>query len=393
MEATTLSHPDRNTFHHDQAAQIGVLLVNLGTPDAPTRAAVRRYLKGFLWDPRVVEMARPLWWLVLNGVILNTRPARSAKAYQKIWTDEGSPLLTISRRQRDALADVVAQRFGCGVPMALGMRYGSPSIRSALAELRDAGARRILVLPLYPQYSATTTASIFDAVTAELRGWRWLPELRFINHYHDEAAYIGALTDSVRRHRAESGDAERLLMVGTGALAPHLILAHAAVRPLRNVLIWGRNYDKARRLAARLDRGRLRVAATEDLEGAARGADVISCATMSNEPIIQGDWLEPGTHLDLVGAYKPTMRECDDEAVLRSRLFVDTREGALTEGGDLAQPLAAGLITADDIAGDLFDLTRGDRAGRRYYDQITLFKSVGTAIEDLAAAQLTVQQA
>ncbi|MCB1724424.1 MAG: ferrochelatase [Gammaproteobacteria bacterium] len=212
MEATTLSHPDRNTFHHDQAAQIGVLLVNLGTPDAPTRAAVRRYLKEFLWDPRVVEMARPLWWLVLNGVILNTRPARSAKAYQKIWTDEGSPLLTISRRQRDALADVVAQRFGCGVPMALGMRYGSPSIRSALAELRDAGARRILVLPLYPQYSATTTASIFDAVTAELRGWRWLPELRFINHYHDEAAYIGALTDSVRRHRAESGDAERLLM-------------------------------------------------------------------------------------------------------------------------------------------------------------------------------------
>lgn len=188
-------------------------------------------------------------------------------------------------------------------------------------------------------------------------------------------------------------DAERLLMVGTGAMAPHLILAHASVRPLSNVLIWGRNYDKARRLAARLDRGRLRVAATDDLEGAARGAHVISCATMSSEPLILGEWLQPGTHLDLVGAFKPTMRECDDTAVLRARLFVDTREGALTEGGDLAQPLAAGLITADDIAGDLFDLTRGDRAGRRYYDQITLFKSVGTAIEDLAAAQLTVQQA
>ena len=165
-----MSEPNLQTYRHDRVGRIGVLLVNLGTPDEPTRGAVRRYLKEFLWDPRVVEMARPLWWLVLNGVILNTRPARSAKAYQKIWTDEGSPLLTISRRQRDALADVVAQRFGCGVPMALGMRYGSPSIRSALAELRDAGARRILVLPLYPQYSATTTASTAPKWTTRSSG-------------------------------------------------------------------------------------------------------------------------------------------------------------------------------------------------------------------------------
>ncbi|MCB1802508.1 MAG: ferrochelatase, partial [Gammaproteobacteria bacterium] len=207
-----MTQPDRNTYKHDQLPQIGVLLVNLGTPDAPDRASVRRYLKEFLWDPRVVEMARPLWWLVLNGVILNTRPARSAHAYQKVWTEHGSPLMTISRRQRAALADVIAERFGTPVPVALGMRYGNPSIRSALEELRDAGVRRILVLPLYPQYSATTTASIFDAVTTELRGWRWLPELRFINHYHDEPAYIGALADSVRRHRLEFGDADRLLM-------------------------------------------------------------------------------------------------------------------------------------------------------------------------------------
>lgn len=212
MEASTLNQPDRDTFKHDQIPQIGVLLVNLGTPDAPDRASVRRYLKEFLWDPRVVEMSRPLWWLVLNGVILNTRPARSAHAYQKVWTEHGSPLLTISRQQRAALADVLAERFGTRVPVALGMRYGNPSIRSALEELRDAGVRRILVLPLYPQYSATTTASIFDAVTTELRGWRWLPELRFINHYHDEPAYIGALADSVRRHRLEFGDADRLLM-------------------------------------------------------------------------------------------------------------------------------------------------------------------------------------
>jgi ferrochelatase len=204
-------HPDLQTFHHDQPSQMGVLLVNLGTPEAPDRASVRRYLKEFLWDPRVVEVPRPIWWFVLNGLILNTRPRRSAKAYQKIWTAEGSPLLLISQRQRTALAARLEQRFGCKIPVALGMRYGQPSIPSALAGLQDVGVRRLLVLPLYPQYSATT-ASIFDAVTAELRQWRWLPEVRFVNHYHDEPAYIGALAESVRRHRAEFGDAERLLM-------------------------------------------------------------------------------------------------------------------------------------------------------------------------------------
>jgi ferrochelatase len=153
-----------------------------------------------------------LWWLVLNAVILNTRPGRSAKAYQKVWTDAGSPLLVISQKQRDALAEQLEQRFGSEQPVALGMRYGNPSIRSALEKLRAAGARRILVLPMYPQYSATTTASIFDAVSTELRRWRWLPELRFINNYHDEPAYIDALADSVRQYRSEHGDAEKLLL-------------------------------------------------------------------------------------------------------------------------------------------------------------------------------------
>ena len=202
-----------------------------------------------------------------------------------------------------------------------------------------------------------------------------------------------ACASALAAHYLARQDSERLLMVGTGALAPHLILAHAAVRPIKTVLIWGRSHDKARRLAQKLDRPKLRVAATEDLQGAAQGAHIISCATMAEQPLIHGAWLQAGTHLDLVGAFKATMRECDDEAVLRARLFVDTRDGALAEGGDIAQPLEAGLITEDDIAGDLFDLTRGDRAGRRFYDQITLFKSVGTAIEDLAAAQLAVQVA
>lgn len=200
------------SFQHDQADRTGVLLVNLGTPDAPDRASVRRYLKEFLWDPRVVEVPRPAWWLVLNLVILNTRPARSAKAYQKIWTEDGSPLLHISVKQAEALN----QRLNSGateeMPVVLAMRYGQPSIRSGLEELRAKGARRVLVLPLYPQYSASTTASIFDEVTNVLQEWRWLPELRFINHYHDDPAYIAALGDSVRAWQAQHGAADKLLM-------------------------------------------------------------------------------------------------------------------------------------------------------------------------------------
>ena len=187
-------------------------------------------------------------------------------------------------------------------------------------------------------------------------------------------------------------DSERLLMVGTGALAPHLIMAHASVRPVGTVLIWGRNPEKAAKLAKRLKRQRPRIAHTEDLAEAARGADIISCATLSKEPLIKGEWLQPGQHLDLVGGFTPQMRETDDSAIRRARVFVDTREGACQEAGDIVQPIEAGLLDPTDIAGDLFDLTRGERAGRRHYSQITLFKSVGTALEDLAAAQLAIER-
>ncbi len=187
-------------------------------------------------------------------------------------------------------------------------------------------------------------------------------------------------------------DCERLLMVGSGELAPHLVMAHASVRPIRNVLIWGRAPDKAAKLAKRLNRRDFRVDHTEDLETAARGAHVISCATLSRDPLVRGDWLQPGQHLDLVGAFKPDMRETDDAAIKRARVFVDTRAGACKEAGDIVQPIESGVLDPADIAGDLFELTRGERAGRRYYDQITLFKSVGTALEDLAAAQLTVER-
>lgn len=187
-------------------------------------------------------------------------------------------------------------------------------------------------------------------------------------------------------------DASRLLMVGAGALAPYLIRAHAAARPITEVLIWNRTGATAARLAAEMKEPGLTIAATDDLEEAVRGAHVISCATMSPEPLVRGGWLAPGAHLDLVGGFRPDLRECDDEAVHRARVFVDTRAGALAEAGDIVQPIAAGIISAEDVAGDLFELTRGDKAGRRYYDQITLFKSVGTALEDLAAATLLFER-
>ncbi len=201
------AHP---AFAHDQPACAGVLLANLGTPDAPTPAALRRYLAEFLWDSRVVEIPRPVWWLILHGIILRVRPAQSARKYRLIWTPNGSPLLAIGRSQAAALAAALAERHPGPVRVALGMRYGNPSIASALAELRAAGARRLLVLPLYPQYSAATTASTFDAIAAELRTWRWLPELRFVTQYHDDPGYLGALADAIRAARAEQ-PGERLL--------------------------------------------------------------------------------------------------------------------------------------------------------------------------------------
>ncbi len=187
-------------------------------------------------------------------------------------------------------------------------------------------------------------------------------------------------------------DCQCLLMVGTGTLAPHLILAHAAVRPIRNVLIWGRTADKAAKLAKRLNRKDFRVQHTADLEDAVRRAHIISCATLSIEPLIAGAWLQKGQHLDLVGGFRPEMRETDDTSIQRARVFVDTRAGACKEAGDIVQPLESGVLSSEDIAADLFELTQGTRAGRRSRDEITLFKSVGTAIEDLAAAELAVER-
>jgi len=182
-------------------------------------------------------------------------------------------------------------------------------------------------------------------------------------------------------------DAARMLMVGAGALAPQLVRAHASVRPIRQVALWNRSRDRARTLAAALAATTgLDIGIADDLQAAVRQADIVSTATLSAEPLIRGAWLAPGTHVDCVGAYRPNMRETDDEVVRRARIFVDTRVGAFGEAGDILQPLAAGVIGKDAVLGDLFDLTRGSVAGRASADEITLFKSVGAAIEDLAAA-------
>ncbi len=198
-------------YRHDTANRTGVLLTNLGTPDAPQPGPLRRYLAEFLWDARVVEVPRPLWWLILHGVILRTRPSKSAAAYRSVWTEQGSPLLVNSHNQATAVAEKLAQ-MGQPFNVVLGMRYGNPSITSALAQLREQHVRRILVLPLYPQYCAATTASTFDAVTRELHTWRWLPELRFINQYHDQQLYIHALANSVREHWRTHDQPDKLVM-------------------------------------------------------------------------------------------------------------------------------------------------------------------------------------
>ena len=190
-----------------------VVLVNLGTPDAPTASALRRYLGEFLADPRVVETPRWLWWLILHGVILRIRPARSARAYAKVWTEQGSPLLVGSRALTDAVAARVREAMGDQAPVVeLAMSYGSPNLREVLDGLRRRGLRRLLVLPLYPQYSGSTTASVFDAVTHCLRQWRWVPDLRFITDYYREPGYISALAESVRDHWRVHGRGERLML-------------------------------------------------------------------------------------------------------------------------------------------------------------------------------------
>jgi ferrochelatase len=200
-------------YQHGTRARIGILVTNLGTPDEPTPAALRRYLKQFLSDPRVVEIPRIAWWPILNGIILNVRPKKSAAKYQSIWTVEGSPLKVHTERQAKMLGGYLIARGHADVETAFGMRYGNPSVDAGLDSLVARGCDRIVVLPLYPQYAASTTASTHDAVADWARTMRNLPGLSFVRNFHDHSAYINALAASVREHwQREGGRADMLLM-------------------------------------------------------------------------------------------------------------------------------------------------------------------------------------
>ncbi len=198
----TMSNNKRRGFGKNS---IGILLTNLGTPDAPTPAAVRKYLHEFLSDPRVIEIPKIIWWPILHGIILRSRPKKSAKLYQKIWSEQGSPLLFNSQQ----IANNLQQHLQ--IPVALGMSYGNPSMQSALEKLRAEHVKKILLLPLYPQYSATTTASTFDNVAKILKKWRHLPEIRTINHYADNNFYLDALCYSIQETWKQYGRAQHLL--------------------------------------------------------------------------------------------------------------------------------------------------------------------------------------
>jgi ornithine cyclodeaminase len=188
------------------------------------------------------------------------------------------------------------------------------------------------------------------------------------------------------------GDASRLLVVGAGALAPFLARAHSAVRPIREIRIWNRTIANAERIAETLRDDGIAAVAADDLDASVGWADIVSCATISSTALVKGALLKPGTHLDLVGAFTPQMRESDDDAVRRARVFVDTRAGATREAGDIVQPLASGVLAEQDIVAELAELARGEKAGRKGKEEITLFKSVGAALEDLAAGKLVYER-
>ncbi|HML81535.1 MAG TPA: ferrochelatase [Thiomonas arsenitoxydans] len=202
---------DPTAYSHGSAPKTAILLVNLGTPDAPTASALRRYLGEFLSDPRVVEIPKPVWWLILNGIILPIRSSKSAAKYASVWTERGSPLQSGTADLTQAIAAEMA-RLGHHVQVRYAMRYGNPSVASVLDEMAKQNVTRILLVPLYPQYCAATTASTLDAVTAWMRRSRRMPELRVLNHFHDEPLYIEALARKIEAHWQQQGRPDKFVM-------------------------------------------------------------------------------------------------------------------------------------------------------------------------------------
>jgi len=204
--------PNQSPKGDDSTPKLGVLLTNLGSPAEPTTVAVRNYLREFLSDPRVVEIPRVIWMLILHGIVLRFRPKKSAKLYQSVWTEEGAPLIVISRAQQKKVEAQLKQQYGEDIIVDVAMRYGEPSISSVLQKFQQQGVDKLVVLPLYPQYAGPTTASTFDAVSKELQQWRYIPSLHFINSYHNNSGYIEALANTVEEHINEHGIPDKLVL-------------------------------------------------------------------------------------------------------------------------------------------------------------------------------------
>jgi protoporphyrin/coproporphyrin ferrochelatase len=307
-------------FAHGGAPRSAILLCNLGTPDAPTPKALRRYLAQFLSDPRVVEIPRIAWWFILHGIILRIRPAKSARKYATIWTPEGSPLLVWTARQATLLRGYLGER-GHDVIVRHAMRYGQPAIATVLDELKREGATRILVLPLYPQYSGPTTASVTDAVSAWIQRVRALPELRFVNRYHDDPGYIGALGKRVTDHWMTHGRPDRLVLSFHGV-------------PQRTLLL-GDPYHCECRVTARLLTERL-------------GLEADEVVVTFQSRFGKARWLEPYTEPTLRALAAQGVRRVDvmcpgftsDCLETLEEINVEARQAFLSAGGKEFQYIA-----------------------------------------------------
>jgi len=300
-----------------------------------------------------------------------------------------------ARLDRRALIDALDAAFRKPPTVPPRMHYAVDAAESGaragtllvMPAWRVGGALGIKIVTVFPDNAlrglpaVAATYLLFDAVTGQPRALLDGAELTLRR--------TGAASALASSYLSLAG-ASRLAMVGTGRLAPHLIESHAAVRPIREVRIWGRHLERAEVLAAQLNRADLSVEAAPDLEAAVRWADIVSCATLSQQPLVLGEWLEPGQHLDLVGAFTPQMCECDDRTIARAELYVDTRQGALAESGEIIGALERGVIDRSALRGELSELGSA-RFARTGAGVITLFKSVGSALEDLVAAELAIR--
>lgn len=291
----------------------------------------------------------------------------------------------------EALREIFRQ--GCEMPVRHHHTIAVPEAESATLLLMPAWLRG--------RYVGVKAANVFPGNASIGRPAVNAAYLLFCGRTGELLALLDGGELTARRTAAASAlasrflardDATHLLIVGTGRLARHLALAHSAARPIRRVTVWGRNPSKAAAVAGDLAAVGLDAKPAGDLSEAVARADIVSCATLSQAPLVRGTWLSPGTHLDLVGGFTPTMREADDEAVRRASVFVDTREGATAEAGDIVELIRQGILSPSEIRADLYELARGVHRGRAHRDEITFFKSVGAALEDLAAAALAYER-